>query len=188
MYIATLADADLQGLGHTALYLDPAKVTKYVALEPNTGMHAQIRARAASKGFTEDAGTLLLLPYGAQETALIASALGGPHAADTIVLVLTLCTVPEPEAAINALVKDVLKPGGTLVFYEHVLSHHADVAWWQRFWTPVWSYVSDGCHLDRPSHLWITQMECWKEKKVWGEEGAEEKDLNWRQMGRCVKA
>ena len=178
----------LLGLGHTALYLDPTKVTKYVALEPNANMHAGLRARAASRGFTEEAGTFALLPYGAQDTALISSALGGPHAADTLVLVLTLCSVPEPEAAIASLVRDVLRPGGTLVFYEHVLSPRADVAWWQRFWTPMWRYFADGCCLDRPSHLWIMRMGCWSEKAVWGEEDASEEDLYWRQIGKCVKA
>ncbi|KAJ3013632.1 hypothetical protein NUW54_g1536 [Trametes sanguinea] len=64
------------GHGHTLFYLDPSKVTKYVALEPNQLMHGEIRTLAASKGYTEGNGNLLILPYGAEEISLITSALG----------------------------------------------------------------------------------------------------------------
>ena len=178
---------DALGLGHTVLYLDPAKVTKYVALEPNTLMHAGIRERAASKGYTEEAGTLVLLSCGAEETALISSALGGQHAVDTIVAILTICTIPEPERALKGLVGDVLKSGGTLVFYEHVLSPRADVAWWQRFWTPMWSRAFDGCRLDRPTHVWIQKMDVWAERGTWGNEGEPEEHLFRHQTGKFVK-
>ncbi|OJT12733.1 Methyltransferase-like protein 7B [Trametes pubescens] len=175
------------GHGHTILYLDPLKVTKYVALEPNELMHNELRTLAATKGFTEAAGNLLVLPYGAEETSLITSALGGAHAADTLVFILTLCSIPDPERTLAALVRDVLRPGGTLLFYEHVLSPRADVAWWQRFWTPVWRRTFDGCCLDRPTHVWVERMGVWKEGSVWGKEGEEEEHLFWHRVGRFVK-
>ncbi|KAI0822164.1 hypothetical protein BC628DRAFT_1391251 [Trametes gibbosa] len=175
------------GHGHTVGYLDPARVTKYVALEPNTLMHAEIRRRAATRGYTEEAGTLLVLPYGAEEPGLIASALGGAHAADTLVAVLTLCSIPDAERVFAALVRATLRPGGTLLVYEHVLSARADVAWWQRFWTPLWSRAFDGCCLDRPTHLWIERMGLWAEARVWGKEGEEEEHLFWHQVGRFVR-
>ncbi|OJT06774.1 Methyltransferase-like protein 7B [Trametes pubescens] len=169
---------------------DPAKVIKYVALEPNQLMHDELRALAATKGFTEAAGNLLLLPYGAEDTALITSALGGAHSADTLVCITTICSVPEPERTLAALVRDVLKPGGALLFYEHVLSPRADVAWWQRFWTPVWRRAFDGCCLDRPTHVWVERMPgVWKEGRVWGNEGEgeEEEQLFWHRVGHFVK-
>ncbi|KAI0357104.1 hypothetical protein OH77DRAFT_1422606 [Trametes cingulata] len=175
------------GHGHTACYLDPAKVTKYVAVEPNELMHEEIRALAATKGFTEAAGTLQILSYGAEDVALINSALGGPHTVDTLVSVLTICSIPEPERTVNALVNDVLKPGGTLLFYEHVLSDRPDVAWWQRFWTPLWSRVFDGCRLDRPTHLWIEKMDVWADKRIWRREGEQEGQLVGHRVGRFVK-
>ncbi|KAI0367926.1 hypothetical protein BV20DRAFT_970034 [Pilatotrama ljubarskyi] len=175
------------GHGHTLYYLDPSKVTKYVALEPNQLMHDEIRTLAATKGFTEEAGTLLLLPYGAEDIALINSALGGPHSVDTLISILTICSIPEPERTLSALVHDVLKPGGTLLFYEHVLSHRPDVAWWQRFWTPLWARAFDGCRLDRPTHIWVEKMDIWTESKVWGKEGEEEEHLFWHRVGRFVK-
>ncbi|PIL34040.1 hypothetical protein GSI_03749 [Ganoderma sinense ZZ0214-1] len=175
------------GHGHTALYLDPTKVTKYVALEPNALMHDEIRSTAAKQGFTEAAGTLQILPYGAEQTALIVSALGGAHAVNTLVSILSLCTVPDPEPTLAALVRDVLKPGGTLLFYEHVLSPRPDVAWWQRFWAPVWAYAMDGCRLDRPTHVWVEKMDAWAEGSVWGKPDEPEEHLFWHRVGRFVK-
>ncbi|CDO68528.1 hypothetical protein BN946_scf184998.g25 [Trametes cinnabarina] len=175
------------GHGHTLLYLDSSKVTKYVALEPNQLMHGEIRTLAASKGFTEGTGTLLILPYGAEDISLITSALGGSHTVDTIISILTICSIPEPERTIATLVEQVLKPGGTLLFYEHVLSHRPDVAWWQRFWTPIWKRAFDGCCLDRPTHLWIANMDVWAESEVWGKDGEEEEHLFWHRVGRFVK-
>ena len=181
------SNPNFTGHGHTALYLDPAKVTKYVALEPNALMHDEIRSTAAQRGFTEAAGTLQIVPYGAEQTALIVSALGGPHAVDTLVSILSICTVPDPEPTLAGLVRDVLRPGGTLLFYEHVLSPRADVAWWQRFWAPIWAYAMDGCRLDRPTHVWVERMDTWAEGRVWGKPDEPEEHLFWHRVGRFVK-
>ncbi|KAI0808181.1 hypothetical protein C8Q74DRAFT_1189721 [Fomes fomentarius] len=175
------------GHGHTVLYLDPTKVTKYVALEPNTLMHSEIRILAATKGFTQDAGTLLILPYGAEELSLVLSALGGAHTVDTLISILTLCTIPDPERTLTALVEHVLTPGGTFMFYEHVLSPRDDVAWWQRFWTPMWKHALDGCRLDRPTHVWVGKMDAWKEGSVWGKPDEPEEHLFWHRVGRFIK-
>ncbi|RPD56829.1 hypothetical protein L227DRAFT_578495 [Lentinus tigrinus ALCF2SS1-6] len=172
---------------HTLLYLDPTKVTKYVALEPNALMHSEIRTLAATKGFSEAAGNLALLPYGAEDIWLVISALGGSNTVDSMIAILTICSIPEPERTLEALVRDVLKPGGTFVFYEHVLSHRDDVAWWQRFWTPIWKTAFDGCRLDRPTDVWVQKMDTWKEASVWNKEGEEEEHLFWHRVGRFVK-
>ena len=67
---------------------------------------------------------------------------------DTAVVTLVLCTVPDPGAAL-AQIKRVLKPGGQLLFLEHVRSRHPDLAKWQdRFETP-WRFLADGCHCNR---------------------------------------
>ena len=58
------------GHGHTVKYLDHDKVTKYVALEPNKLMHPEIRNIANAAGYTESAGNLLILPYGAEQMEL----------------------------------------------------------------------------------------------------------------------
>ncbi|KAJ6621340.1 hypothetical protein B0H10DRAFT_2432374 [Mycena sp. CBHHK59/15] len=187
------------GLGHSVDYLDRTRVTQYIALEPNTLMHPAIRARANKAGFREADGSLLVLAAcGAEDTEAIRALLaahGGQ--VDTLLTVMTLCCIPEPEAALARLVRGVLKSGGALLFYEHVLSPRADVAWWQRFWTPLWRLAFDGCCLDRPTHVWIDAMEdvgpggervgMWSERAVWGKDGEPEEHLFWHRAGRFVK-
>ncbi|KAF9065301.1 S-adenosyl-L-methionine-dependent methyltransferase [Rhodocollybia butyracea] len=178
------------GFGHLIQYLDCSKVTKYVALEPNTRMHSVLRQTAESAGFCESDGTLIILSCGAEDVTQILEALGGLHLVDTITSVLALCSIPSPNRVITTLVRDILKPGGQVLFYEHVLSPRADVAWWQRFWTPLWGVFSDGCRLDCPTHLHISEMKYVDADGtlVEGKEpGEEEENLWWHQAGRFVK-
>ncbi|KAL1676542.1 S-adenosyl-L-methionine-dependent methyltransferase [Schizophyllum commune] len=192
------------GHGASSLYLDRAKVTKYVAVEPNVAMHDHIRRTAESVGFTDKDGSLVILECGIEDVAVIRAALGtgGPRSdaegpcADTIISVLTLCSVPNPQETIRALVRDLLKPGGTLLFYEHVLSHRADVAWWQRSWAPIWRVPFDGCRLDQPTHLWIVEAGdedngggegLWALQETWGKDGEPEDALVRHRIGRFAK-
>jgi hypothetical protein len=186
-----LISLDYIGHGHTIDYLNRKKVTKYIALEPNTRMHPRIRERANAAGYTEENGTLLLLPYGAEELEAIAQRVD-LNSINTMIDILSLCSLPpqpEPRTVISNLVKGLLAPGGTFIFYEHVLSPRADVAWWQRFWTPIWSGVLDGCRLDRPTHIWIEEMGpgVWREGKVWGKKDEPEEHLFWHRTGKFIR-
>jgi len=174
------------GHGHTSNYLDHDKVSRYVALEPNTLMHSKIRATANANGFVESDGTLLILSCGAEDIVSVLTSLG-PSSVDTIISILTLCSVPAPEQTLGALVRSVLKSGGTLLFYEHVLSPRDDVAWWQRFWTPLWKSAFDGCRLDRPTHLWIERLGVWSDGDLWDKEGEDEENLFWHRIGKFVR-
>jgi ubiquinone/menaquinone biosynthesis C-methylase UbiE len=67
---------------------------------------------------------------------------------DTAVVTLVLCTVPNPEAALAEIAR-VLKPGGRLLFIEHVRAEQPGLARWQdRLETP-WRFLGDGCHCNR---------------------------------------
>jgi len=67
---------------------------------------------------------------------------------DTAVFTLVLCTVPNPKAALAEAAR-VLKPGGQLLFVEHVRSQNERSARWQdRLETP-WRLFGDGCHCNR---------------------------------------
>ena len=151
-------------------------------------MHKEIRATANKLGFTEEAGTLLIIPYGAEQTNLINSALGGRQSVDTMISILSFCGVPKPQETIDGLVTEILKPGGQVLFYEHVLSRRSDVAWWQRLWTPLWKYAFDGCCLDRPTDIWLEQLDIWESKDLWGKDGEPVEHLWWHRGGKLVKA
>src|SRR6202040_3716539 len=67
---------------------------------------------------------------------------------DTIVMTWTLCSIPNPIAALTEM-RRVLRPGGRLIFVEHGLSPEIRTARWQHQLTPYWKRISGGCHLDR---------------------------------------
>jgi ubiquinone/menaquinone biosynthesis C-methylase UbiE len=67
---------------------------------------------------------------------------------DTAVATLVLCTVPDPQGAL-AEISRVLKPGGRLLFIEHVRSGDPGLARWQDRLERPWHFLGDGCHCNR---------------------------------------
>jgi SAM-dependent methyltransferase len=71
------------------------------------------------------------------------------RSADAVVCSLVLCSVPDQERALAEVVR-VLRPGGELRFYEHVVSHGRARALGQRLLdATVWPRLAGGCHLGR---------------------------------------
>jgi SAM-dependent methyltransferase len=66
---------------------------------------------------------------------------------DTVVSTLVLCTVRDPSAAL-AEIGRVLRPGGRLLFIEHVRGEGRRGRFQQRI-TPLWRVLAGGCHPDR---------------------------------------
>jgi ubiquinone/menaquinone biosynthesis C-methylase UbiE len=68
---------------------------------------------------------------------------------DYVVTSLVCCSVTDPEACLREI-RRVLKPGGSLVFLEHVADATGTTRRrWQNLITPVWKLVMGNCHLNR---------------------------------------
>ena len=67
---------------------------------------------------------------------------------DSAVVTWTLCTIPDPKAALREI-KRVLKPEGKLLFVEHGSAPEPEVVKWQDRVDPIWSAIAGGCHINR---------------------------------------
>jgi ubiquinone/menaquinone biosynthesis C-methylase UbiE len=67
---------------------------------------------------------------------------------DTVVSTLVLCTVDEPRQAIDEIAR-VLRPGGKLLFLEHVRSDSRRLARWQDRLHRPWHAFAAGCNANR---------------------------------------
>jgi ubiquinone/menaquinone biosynthesis C-methylase UbiE len=105
--------------------------------EPDPHMFKQLRQRAEKVCAGAD-----LVEAGAEELPF------EDDSFDTAVVTLVLCTVPDQPAALQEISR-VLKPGGQLLFLEHVRSNHADLAKWQDRLEKPLRFLGDGCHCNR---------------------------------------
>ena len=117
----------------------PPAVTEVVAVEPEA--HLRGRAQRAARQAT--------VPVRVVDG--LADALGEPDGAfDAAIASLVLCSVPDQAAALAEIAR-VLRPGGELRFYEHVVAHGARQAAVQRkldAWR-IWPTLVGGCHVSR---------------------------------------
>ena len=73
---------------------------------------------------------------------------------DAIVCTLVLCTIPDPQQALNYFYQ-WLKPDGILIIMEHIRSHDQWKGKIQDFLTPAWKIIGEGCHLNRKTDQMI---------------------------------
>lgn len=118
----------------TGLNLDlyPDTVTELVLTEPFEPMARRLRVK--------DERTVVAAP---------AESLPFPDAGfDTVVVTLVLCTVSDPVLALREIAR-VLRPGGQLLFLEHVRSEDPGLARWQDRLHGPWYALGHGCHCNR---------------------------------------
>src|SRR5215203_527025 len=74
---------------------------------------------------------------------------------DTVVSTLVLCTVPDQESALDEI-RRILRPGGRLLFIEHVRAAGSAARWQDRL-DPLWGRLLGGCHPNRDTVLAIEE-------------------------------
>jgi ubiquinone/menaquinone biosynthesis C-methylase UbiE len=133
----------------------PATVGEVVAVEPEAYLRA--RASEAASGATVPItvvdGTANALPV-------------DDASCDAGVASLVLCSVSDPAAALGEL-RRVIRPGGELRFYEHVVADSAGLSTMQRVLEKtVWPVFGGGCHPARDT-LASIQKAGFKVERCW---------------------
>jgi ubiquinone/menaquinone biosynthesis C-methylase UbiE len=116
----------------------PAGVTEVVAIEPEPYLRAKAQEAAAAA------------PVPVRVVEGLADALPlEDESVDAAVASLVLCSVPDQAVALAEL-RRVIRSGGELRFYEHVLSNRASRRRVQRFMDATfWPRIAGGCHMTR---------------------------------------
>jgi SAM-dependent methyltransferase len=88
---------------------------------------------------------------------------------DTVVSTMVLCTVTDPEGALDEI-RRVLRPDGRLLFCEHVRSGSNRLSRWQERLAGPWEAFADGCRcnqdtlgmIERALHIEFLEREEWR--------------------------
>jgi ubiquinone/menaquinone biosynthesis C-methylase UbiE len=136
------------GAGHGLNFAHyPPEVTELVAIEPEPTLRAQAEtaAEAASVPIRVLAGVADELPL-------------ADSSADAVVASLVLCSVPDQQKALTEI-RRVLRPGGELRFYEHVVPRRQPKRLLSQLIdrSGLWPAISGNCHLARDTTEAIMQ-------------------------------
>ena len=115
----------------------PQALRRLVLVEPDRSMRARLAERVGDRSdviLVDSTAELLPLPDGAF---------------DYVVSTFALCSVESPMRALTEVWR-VLRPGGRLVFLEHVAAEDRTARLrWQRWLNPLWRLWSGNCRLTR---------------------------------------
>jgi ubiquinone/menaquinone biosynthesis C-methylase UbiE len=127
------------GSGHNLPFYPsgPTGVEHLLALDPSKPAAKLARKRIAAA------------PFPVEYVALDGESIAAPDASfDSVVSTFTLCTIPDPAAALRQI-RRVLKPGGRLFLLEHGHSSDPKVERWQNRMNGLQKKLFGGCHLNR---------------------------------------
>jgi ubiquinone/menaquinone biosynthesis C-methylase UbiE len=124
----------------------PSTVSEVVAVEPERYLRERAQRAAAQA------------PVAVSVVDGVGDRLPGEDGTfDAGIAALVLCTVPDQQQALAELFR-VIRPGGELRFYEHVVADRKWEARYQRFADATfWPHVAGGCHLARDTTAGIEQ-------------------------------
>ena len=133
------------GAGHNLPHYDSSRIDRVIGVDPCATSWELASERAANLDFDVEfiQGSALDVPI---EDASV----------DSVLITFTLCTVPDPMAALREA-KRTLKPGGKVYFCEHGLAPDERVAKWQNRVNPIWKKVFGGCHINRDTTGLLTE-------------------------------
>jgi len=146
------------GTGLNLRHYPPTGIEELVLAEPATAMAAKIDL---SRCGTEAPVSVVNAP--AERLPFPADSF------DTVVSTMVLCTVTDPEQAL-AEISRVLRPGGKLLFCEHVEADTRLLGATQRLLAGPWAAFAEGCRCDRRTvetidrlmRLGATERKNWK--------------------------
>lgn len=111
---------------------------RWIGLEPNPHMHDFIEEKLAGREISAELRATPARESGCSENSV-----------DVVISTLVLCSVPDVQEAL-AEIRRILRPGGRLLFIEHVAAEeHTPLCWLQHGIRPVWKALADGCNPDR---------------------------------------
>ena len=125
------------GAGTGANFSHVRAGTEIIAAEPDPYMLERARRRAAALG-----RAVVFLPDAAESLSLETASV------DAVLATLVLCTVGDQARALDEI-RRVLRPGGQLLFLEHVRLDHPVWGRVQDVVTPMWRILCAGCHPNR---------------------------------------
>jgi ubiquinone/menaquinone biosynthesis C-methylase UbiE len=124
----------------------PATVSEVIAVEPEPYLRERAQRAAAQAPVS-----VSVVDGGADQLP------GEAGIFDAGVAALVLCTVPDQPSALAELFR-VIRSGGELRFYEHVIAHPKWESRFQRLAdVTFWPHVAGGCHLARDTTSGIEQ-------------------------------
>lgn len=131
------------GIGSNFAHYPPG-VTEVIAIEPEPYLRARSEEAAAAA------------PVPVRVLDGVADALPiEDETVDAGVASLVLCSVPDQSTALAEL-RRVIKPGGELRFYEHVIANRPSRRKFQRFMdATLWPRMAGGCHMTRDTRAAI---------------------------------
>jgi SAM-dependent methyltransferase len=115
----------------------PGDLEELILTEPEPAMRARLARR-----LDRSRSRARVLPASAERLPF------ADESVDTVVATLVLCTVDAPEVALREIER-VLRPGGRLLFLEHVRSESPRLASWQDRLAGPWRRFAEGCHCNR---------------------------------------
>jgi ubiquinone/menaquinone biosynthesis C-methylase UbiE len=124
------------GTGLNAAHYPPA-VGELILVEPEPAMRRRLERRIRRSD-----REAVIVDASAEQLPI------ADQSVDTVVSTLVLCTVERPDQALAEIAR-VLRPGGQLLFIEHVRAESPALAWCQDHMLGPWRRFACGCRCNR---------------------------------------